>query len=82
MLCSRPACHPTRHPPPREKVKKSQKKSKKCFTRSSICETLYLSRGTGPLDKVGIPPARPLKGRWKKIKKAVDSITPIRLWCQ
>ena len=32
------------------KSKKDKKSPKKCFTKSVDYETLYLSRGTGPLD--------------------------------
>ena len=53
----------------KKKVKKSQKKSKKCFTKSVRYETLYLSRGTGPLDTVGIPPTRHIKKVGERQKK-------------
>ena len=45
------------------KDEKRRKKPKKYFTKSVTCETLYLSRGMGPLGMVGIPPTRPLKKR-------------------
>ena len=61
----------------RQRARKSQKKServKKCFTKPVVYEILPLSRGTGPLDKAGIPPTKTLTGGKKEVKKVVDSI--------
>ena len=57
----------------RQRARKSQKKSKivkKCFTKPVVYEILPLSRGTGPLDKAGIPPARTPKRKAKKDEKS------------
>ena len=75
---TRPACHPPCLPP-HEQVEKSKKKLKKLLTFYLKKRTLYLSRGTGPLGKVGIPPARSLKGRWKRQEKVVDGISRLRI---